>query len=153
MAKFGCYSSALIVDLTGGDENRSKGEAYVDMLSDPPAGEKAPLDLEGVTITIWMYVPRDAVGDPSKPNGAQMFVRDENLKSEYGSWFDLSGHTDEWVSLRLTPSRQTPPMGCMDEGFDPQNIIAVGVRVGAGTGSTATYSGPIYVDGIDWETD
>ena len=34
----------------------------------------------------------------------------------------------------------------MDAGFDPTKIISVGVKVGAGTGSTAVYNGPVYAD-------
>jgi hypothetical protein len=153
MAKFGCYSLALVVDLVGGDDNKSKGEAYVDMRFFPPAGVEAPVNLEGVPITIWVYVPGGAAGDPSKSNGAQLFVKDQNWKSEYGTWFNLVGYTDRWVPLWLTPSRQEPPMGYKDEGFDPSGIIVVGVKISAGNNSTATYNGPIYVDGVDWETD
>jgi hypothetical protein len=153
MAKFGCYSLALAVDLVGGDVNKSRGEAYVDMRSTPPTGVEAPLDLEGVLVTVWVYVPADAAGDPSKPNGIQVFVKDQNWKSQYGTRLPLPGHTDEWVLMNLTPSRHTPPMGYMDEEFDPSNIIAVGIKIGASTNSTAAYVGPIYVDGVTWEID
>ena len=149
-AKFGCYSLRLAVDLVGGDENKSKGEAYVDMRFFPPTGMEAPLNLEGVPITVWVYVPGSAAGDPSKPNGVQVFVKDKNWKNEYGTWLDLPNYTDKWIPITLTPSRQQPPMGYMDEGFDPSAIIAVGVKIGAGTPSTATYQGPIYVDGVNW---
>lgn len=150
-AKFGCYSLKLTVDLAGGHKNKSKGEAYVDMQFFPPPGVEAPVDLEGVPITVWVYVPGDAAGDPSKPNGVQVFVKDKSGKNEYGSWFNLLDHyTDKWIPTKLTPSKQTPPMGDMDEGFDPSEIIVVGVKIGAGTNSMETYSGLIYVDGVTW---
>jgi len=40
--------------------------------------------------------------------------------------------------------------GYMEQGFDPRQIIAVGIKIGAGGGSTAVYQGPIYVDAVDW---
>jgi hypothetical protein len=149
-ARFGCYSLRLTVDLAGGHENKSKGEAYVDMVWFPPTGVEAPVNLEGVPITIWVYVPTAAAGDPDRPNGVQVFVKDQGSLNEYGGWFNLPGYTDKWIPLGLTPSTQPPPMGYMDTGFDPSNIILVGVKIGAGTNSTATYRGPIYVDGVSW---
>jgi hypothetical protein len=38
----------------------------------------------------------------------------------------------------------------MEPGFDPNQIISVGVKMGVGGGSTATYKGPIFIDGVDW---
>jgi hypothetical protein len=142
MAKLGCYSLELTVDLVGGHENKSRGEAYIDM--------KTAVDLEDVPIAAWVYVPEGAGGDSSTPNGVQLFVKDHNWRSEYGAWFDIPGNTNEWIELGLTPSRHPPPMGDMEEEFDPGNVVAVGVRIGTGSGSAATYSGPIYVDGVNW---
>ncbi len=150
MAKFGCYSLKLAVDLVGGHANKSKGEAYVDMRYFAPTGVKAPVNLDNVLITVWVYVPGGAAGDSDRPNGVQVFVKDQNWKNEYGTWFNLPDYTDKWVPINLTPSRQTPRAGYMDEGFDPSKIIVVGVKIGTGTNSVATYRGPIYVDGVNW---
>lgn len=150
MARFGCYSLKLSVDLVGGHNNKSKGETYVDMRYFAPAGVRAPVNLAGVEITAWVFVPGAAAGDPSKPNGVQVFVKDESFKNEYGTWFNLPGYTDRWIPIRLTPSKTPPPDGFMNPGFDPAKIIVVGVKIGAGTNSTTTYSGPIYVDGVNW---
>ena len=120
------------------------------MLLFPPPGIQAPINLEDVLITVWVYAPGGAAGDPNRPNGVQVFVKDQNWLSEYGAWFNLSGYTDRWIPITLTPSRQPPPGVYMDAGFDPSNIIVVGVKIGAGTNSEATYSGPIYIDGVTW---
>jgi hypothetical protein len=149
-AKFGCYSLELTVDLAGGHENKSKGEAYIDMRFYPPTAIGVPANLEGVPIIVWVYVPEHAAGDPEKPNGIQVFVKDQDWKAEYGTWFNLLGYTDKWVPVQLTPSRTAPSNGFMDPGFDPTKIIVVGVKIGTGTNSTATYTGPIYVDGVNW---
>jgi serine/threonine protein kinase len=147
-AKFGCYSLELTVDLIGNDPQQSKGEAFVDLISPPSIN--APVNLEGVEITIWAYVPRKAAGDSNHPSGIQVFVKDREKRSEYGSWLNLTGNTDKWVPVRLTPSKEMPPDGHKDQGFDPTNLVAVGLKISAGTNSTATYSGPIYVDGVSW---
>ncbi len=149
-AKFGCYSMKLTVDLIGGDEKKGKGEAYVDMRYFPPMGVKAPVNLENVPITIWVYVPAGAAGESDRPNGVQVFVKDQNWKNEYGTWFNLPNYTDRWVPISLTPSRQKPLMGYIDEGFDPSKIVVVGVKIGAGKDSKAIFKGPIYVDGVNW---
>lgn len=149
VAKFGCYSLKLTVDLGDRRVNKSKGEAYVDMRFFPPAKVTTPLNLEeDVQISAWVYVP-GAAGSPDRPNGVQLFVKDQNWRSEYGSWFNLTSAS--WISVTLTPLRTTPLHGgYMESGFDPTKIIMVGIKVGAGAGSETPYLGPIYVDAIDW---
>jgi uncharacterized repeat protein (TIGR02543 family) len=150
-AKIGSYSLKLAVDLVGGDGNKSKGEAYVDMVAHPPRGTQAPINLEGVRISVWVYIPKEALGDTDKPNGIQVFVKDNDWRSEYGTWQNITSDTvDKWYEVTLTPSRSAPQDGFMTPGFDPTQIRAVGVKIGAGTNSTATYQGAIYVDGVNW---
>jgi len=150
MAKFGCYSLQLTVDLVSGHENKSKGEAYVDMRFFAPTGVNVPVNLEGVRITAWVYVPGDAAGDPESPNGVQIFVKDNTVKSksEYATWFNLRDYTDRWIRISLSPSREAPPDGYMDSGFDPTKIIIIGIKIG--TGKNSIYRGPIYIDGVNW---
>jgi hypothetical protein len=102
-------------------------------------------------ISVWVYVSKEAVGDPNKPNGIQLFVKDQNWYSEYGTWFNLAGNTDKWVQISFTPSIIAPPNGgYVDSLFDPSKIITVGVKIGAGGGSTTSFKGPIYIDGVNW---
>jgi hypothetical protein len=150
MAKFGCYSLELTVDLVGAHANKSKGEAYVNLVNFPPSGIKAPLNLEGIEITIWVFAPKRAIGDSLYPNGLQVFVKDQQDKSEYGSWVNLTGKTDQWVPIKLIPSKVMPKDGHKDPDFDPTILTQVGIKIGSGSNSTATYAGPIYVDGVNW---
>lgn len=144
IARAGCHSLRLIVDLVGEHPNNSKGEAYVN-LSDP-------IDLENVDISVRVRYPKAAVGNPSFPNGAQVFVKDKNYNGEYGTWLafdeDLAG---KWVELKLKPSKNGADVGFMKPGFDPTKIMMVGIQIAAGGGSTACYSGPIYIDAINWQ--
>ncbi len=143
-AKLGRHSLKLSVDLEGGHPNRSKGEAYVTI----------PVqNLEGRPITVWVYVPREALGDPQNPNGIQVFVKDNDRswRSEYGTWWDIiPGRVDSWQQVTLTPGRSAPLDGYMAPGFDPTQIRAVGVKVAIGEKSVAKYRGPIYMDAVDW---
>lgn len=141
-AKFCKHSLELAANLEGGHPNRSKGETFVEI----------PVqNLESKPITVWVYVPAKALGEPAKPNGVQVFVKDSHSRSEYGRWSDITaGTVSTWQQITLTPSTSPPSGGYMDPGFDPTQIKTVGVKVAIGDGSKASYSGPIYVDSVDW---
>ncbi|MDP2942028.1 MAG: hypothetical protein Q8O36_00725, partial [Candidatus Omnitrophota bacterium] len=143
-AALGTYSLQLNTNLIGGSQTNSNGEAYVDMRYTPPSGVSAPVNLNGVPVTIWVYCPTGSRGDNNNPNGIQIFVKDETWKSEYSTWVNIFENV--WFKVTLIPSTTAPQNGWMDAGFDPTKIISVGVKIGAGTGSTATYNGPIYAD-------
>ena len=147
-AKQGEFALKLMIDLRGGHPNLSKGEAWVDMRTSPPAGVRAPLDLTGKTVTIWAYAPVGAQGDPSRPNGFQVFVKDSTWKGEYGPWQNIVEGV--WVPVTLKVSTTQPAGGWMAPGFDPSRIIAVGFKVGAGGGSTKAYKGVLWIDAVGW---
>lgn len=144
----GDYSLKMIMDLVGGHKERGKGEAWVNMLENPPYGEHIPVNLRGRTVTIWVYAPRGARGERSRPNGFQVFVKDKDYKSQYGPWHNVT--EEGWFEISLKVSPFKPIGGHMDTGFDPGQIIAVGVKMGAGGSSKAVYEGPIYLDAVDW---
>jgi hypothetical protein len=150
IAKFGVYSMKMAVHLVGSHPQRSNGEAVVDMRYSPPKGVKTPINLEGRLITAWVKVPANMAGPESRPNGVELLVKDQNWKSEYGTWFNLTDCTDPWTSVTLTPSKRRPPNGFMDKGFDPTRIVSIGVKIGTGDGSTEEYKGFVYVDGVNW---
>jgi hypothetical protein len=140
--RLGKHSLKLITDFEGGHTTRSKGEVYVSIdvqkLKDKP-------------ITVWVYVPKEALGESKKPNGIQVFAKDSVWRSEYGAWTDITSDTvDKWCEVTLTPSIIAPQGGSMTAGFDPAQILEVGVKVAIGEGSQDTYEGPIYIDAVDW---
>ena len=102
----------------------------MDMRNSKPPGVQLPANLEGVPITIRVFVPGTGAGDPRLPNGLQVLVKDDSWRSEYGTWLNLSGMTDTWITVQLTPSREKPRDGHMDPGFDPTRIIMVGLKIG-----------------------
>lgn len=143
----GQASLMLSMNLAGGDAQRSQGAAYIDLQSNPPGEETPPLDLTDRVITARVYGPPGSVGDPEHPNGFQLFVKDSQFRSKYSSWQNIT--ESEWMTLTLRVDRNLPVGGYMDDEFDPARIIFVGVKMGTGGGSTATYNGPIYVDAVD----
>ncbi len=138
----GRHSLKLVMDLIGGDAHKSKGEAWVDM------SKKPPIDLANRTITAWVYAPPGSSGETDHPNGFQLFVKDEKWRSEYGPWNNVI--EGQWVQISLVVSTSPPKDGYMSTGFDPSRIIAVGVKMGAGGGSTAKFNGAVYIDAVDW---
>lgn len=137
----GSGSLKLTVNLIGKHENNSKGEAFVEL--------RQQENLQGQTITAWIYAPAGSAGDFGNPNGVQVFVKDNSFRrSLYGTWTKILEGT--WFEVSLTVSTTKPIDGYIDKDFDPQSIVMVGVKVAIGTGSNATYNGPIYVDAVDW---
>jgi hypothetical protein len=147
-AKDGEHSLKCLMDLIGEDSQKSKGEVWVDMSDNPPSGKTIPTDLTNRTISAWVYAPRGSKGDRNRPNGFQIFVKDENWKTEYGPWANVV--EGQWVKISLTVSATKPASGYKDAEFDPSRIMAIGVKMGAGGGSTAKFDGTIYIDAIDW---
>ena len=150
-AKDGQFSLKLDIVLTGNHEQNSRGEAWVDMRYFPPPALQmpfTPLDLNNRTITMWVYAPSGAIGETNRPNGLQIFVKDVHWNGSYSTWTNVV--ENEWVQLSFTVSNAAVEGGYIEPGFDPSQIIAVGVKMAAGGGSAAVYQGPIYVDAVSW---
>jgi len=147
-AKSGFYSLAMITDLIGSDISHSQGETFVNLIVNPPPGVTAPVNLEGIGITCWVYAPACATGDPEHPNTIQLFVKDDFARSEYAAPVDVLSGT--WFQISLMPSKIKPPGGSMDDSFDPNSVALVGVRIKAPEGSSQRYRGKVYVDACGW---
>jgi len=149
-AKRGRSSLEMQMDLAGGDARRSKGEAWVNWKNTPPASAKVPADLTDHVVTAWVYAPQDSKGDPDKPNGFQLFLKDDQWRSLYGRWQDIT-IVDAWAEISMTVSLDESACEHMDPGFDPSRIMAIGVKMGAGEGSRAPFKGSVFVDAVDWK--
>lgn len=144
----GAYSLEVDVSLLGGDTILSKGEVWVNMKENPPSGISTPIDLSGKEICACVFTPPGSAGNMSRPNGLQLFVKDQQWKSLYGSW--KNNAAENWNHLNLTVNDTKPSGGWIDSGFDPTAIIAVGVKIATGQGSSAIFNGTIHIDSIDW---
>ena len=141
-AKICKHSLKLTLDLEGSHKSRSKGEVFVDI----------PVqDLGGKSLSVWVFIPKTAVGSITHPNGVQVFVKDNNNKSEYGTWWEITpSKTGTWQQVTLTPSSTAPAYGSMEDGFDPTHIKYIGVKFATSEGSKDKYNGSVYIDGFDW---
>jgi len=92
-------------------------------------------------------IPPEAVADP--PNGIQVFFKDSNWRSKYSSWKNIGNEiiTNEWV--QITVNTATEQWG-YDEGANLSQVRLVGVKIGTGGQSTATFSGYIWIDSVNW---
>ena len=157
-AKNGSASLRCTVNLQGGDETQlpnTKGEAWVDMQNNRPTGvTTVPVDLSNKTVSVWVWLPEEAAGDTRRPNGIQIFFKDANWRNRYSSWNNIGNppyglETNTWVQITVNTATET---WAYDEpGFDMTRVRAVGVKIGAGGGSTATFNGSIWIDSFDWQ--
>ena len=145
----GAASLAAVLDLKGGDANRSQGEAFVDVSNTPPSPGQTSLNLACRPVSCWVYVPTCAVGDGGAPNQVQLFAKNANGKSEYGTPVTVA--RNQWFKVDLRPSTVKPEGGFIDAGFTPTAIDQLGIRFKAPGGSTTQYRGKVYIDACGWQ--
>ena len=131
----GNASLAMIMDLVGGDAHKSQGEAYVAL--------NTPVNVKCKPISCWVYVPTCGVGDSGAPNQIQLFAKDAQNKSEYGTPVNVV--RNEWFQVTFRPSTVQPYNGFMDPLFDPTKISLLGVKFRAGSPQNL-YRGKVYLD-------
>lgn len=130
----------LWVNLIGGDRTRSKGEAWAEF--------EDPRDLRNRHVVATLFARQGARGDHSDPNGFQVFVKDTAHRALYGPYTRIVH--ERWMDVELMVTDTAPPTGWMEEGFDPTQIIALGIKIAAGGNSAAQYSGALYLDAVQW---
>ncbi|MFX1411729.1 MAG: hypothetical protein ACFFA6_15365 [Promethearchaeota archaeon] len=139
-AKTGQHALYLEIDVDDADHERRYGEVYVDI---------PYTNLDGVTITAWVYAPPGARGDdPDHPNGLHLFVKDHWWQSLYGTWQNIQ--EGGWTQVTLTVQKKEPVCGYMSYGFDPIYVEHIGINVCAGEGSA--YQGFLVLDTVDLQT-
>ncbi|MBI4472190.1 MAG: hypothetical protein HY646_05945 [Acidobacteria bacterium] len=126
-----------------------EGEVFVDLRTNPPSPEiVAPVNLEGKRMTVRAFAPAGAVGDPVRPNGFRLFVKDGNFKNFFGRFTNIE--ENNWMLIEATPSRSAPTGGFVDADFDPTQVLLLGFGISCGGNSQATFQGPIYIDMVSW---
>jgi hypothetical protein len=146
----GSYSLKLAFNIIGNSLDSSKGEAWVDMRAIPPIDDLAmPINLNKKTISMWIYAPNGSIGDYNSPNGIQLFVKDKNYKCEYGMWQPII--ENQWFRVTLNICSDCTEIGYIDRDFNPDEIVIVGVKMGAGGNSYKIFKGDIYIDYMNCE--
>lgn len=135
----GSYSLEMLMDLQIQNSNKRSGEAFVLY----PCG-----DLSGKKIVVDIYCPPGSGGTPSAYNGLQVFVKDSEYRCEYGKWINISLE-NTWYMIGLTVDGiPDGGGGFVQSGFDPTDIIQIGVKMSLNSYATQDYLGSIYVDNV-----
>ena len=140
----GEYSLAMSVHLNAADADLNGGAAFV----------MVPGNMAGSPITAWLKLPKGATGDPAHPNGVQLFVKDQDFRIQMSAWQNIGTDIpeDQWTKIKFTPATTNPTGGYTDAGFDPSQVIVVGVKLSAGNGSQTPFHGVCYLDIVTVET-
>jgi hypothetical protein len=106
------------------------------------------VNLEGATISCWLWLPQGSAGASNARNGVQLFCKSEDAHGNWWSWYSQwtniqPAWEEHWVEF--TANLATPP-GHRDAQWDPTNVVAVGVKAAINDRSTATLTGHIYLD-------
>jgi hypothetical protein len=136
----------LEAHLVGQHPNYSKGEVFLDLRYFPGLECRVPVDLSQCKITVQGNVPNIFVGEKSRPNGVQVFVKDDGWRCQYGKWVNITRGGS--YKGDLSPTIGQIPLGYTEEGFNPKKIRIIGVKFAIGTNSSATYDGLLYVTKI-----
>ena len=153
-AHSGLSSLRITTNLLGGHPNLAQGEVYVDLKNHPPRGSRAPFDLDGTEIGCWVFFPQGSSGQRDAPNGLQLFLKSgTDYQSFYSPWKNIDRSWEgRWTRHTLNTSNTSRSPGYVDAGFDPHDIVAVGIKVGINSHSTASLKKPIYIDDFFFKT-
>jgi len=127
--------------LAGGHPHDSKGEIFLDLTSQ----QEFPRNMQGMQITALVKAPAGFLGEGSRPNGAQAFVKDAQWRSQYGPWVNVT-QADTWLRVALVVG--AAGAAYTDQGFEPTDVRLVGVKFAIGEGSRSRYTGPLYVKDV-----
>ncbi len=108
-----------------------------------------PDNMNGQSVEAWVRPATGMTGDPSRPNGIQLFAKDQNYKSQMSVWKNIGTEIPEnqWTKLVLIPTATTnQTIGDSDAGFDPERILLIGVKLGVGGYSAVSVLSTCSVD-------
>ena len=135
----------LGMDISSTDQNNTEGEIYFDVRSDVPGlGWNQPINFTGQPLRVLIQVPEGMIGPEEEPNGARIFVEDDSMRLQYGSWTNLK-LADNWYELVLEPTSGEIPMGYTDPDFDASKIVKIGINIATKEGSETDFDGEIRV--------
>ncbi|MFH1664832.1 MAG: hypothetical protein ABIA77_01655, partial [Candidatus Omnitrophota bacterium] len=117
------------LDMRTGDEHCSRGEMYLDMRYDIPGlAWQAPIDMRGEEISFLFKLDEDFEYDPLFPCNIQVFAKDSNWNTQYGTKVEMEKCSD-WIRVSLVPTEGNINFGYTDAGFDPAEIVMIGLSV------------------------
>ena len=143
----------LDVDLSSTGDINKEGEIYIDLSKNVPGlNWSEPVNFTLHPIKMLVNIPPELVGSQYKPNGVRIFVEDENMNMQYGTWVNLK-EANKWYQIELTPTFGEVPMGYTDEEFDPSKIRRIGVSLATQEGSNTSFEGDVRLKFLDGSGD
>ncbi|MFC1570532.1 LamG-like jellyroll fold domain-containing protein, partial [Candidatus Omnitrophota bacterium] len=143
----------LNMDMSSLSEDRTEGEVFFNVTSDVPGlNWNGPVNLTSRSLRVLVEVPQGMVGASYAPTGARIFVEDENMNLQYGTWVNLK-EGGKWYQLELTPTFGEVPMGSTDEGFDPSKIKKIGINFATQPNSGVDFMGEVRMKFLDGASD
>ena len=143
----------LNMDISSSSEDRTEGEVFFNVTSDVPGlNWNGPVNLTSRPLKMLIEVPQGMVGVSYAPTGARLFVEDENMNLQYGTWVNLK-EGGKWYQLELTPTFGEVPMGSTDEGFDPSKIKKIGINFATQPNSGVDFMGEVRMKFLDGASD
>ncbi len=140
----GSYSLELQVDIAGNDPDLPpNGEVVTDLQDIAHVPRDYSVDLDGETVTAWVFVSAGHEGESPRSNFLQVFVKDASpgVIGLYGEKVNIPT-AGGWLEVGLEVGPDTAD-------FDPTRIRLIGVKVGIGEGSSAEIVDSIYIDRIE----
>jgi len=137
----------LSVDLRPGDSQYSQGEMYLDLRYDIPGIQwQGPFDMTDKEISFKFKLDDNFEQNPNYLSSIQVFVKDENFNTQYGTEVELVKSGD-WIEVSLIPTEDNINFGYTDLGFDPSKIVMIGLRIAEPENAPANlnYLGNIYI--------
>jgi len=123
----------VAVSLDSARAGMTNGEMYLDMRYDIPGYNfQSPLNLSEADEKISFYFRIDDKFLQNTPYNStiQVFVKDNKWRSQYGSKVVITRENiDRWVEVFLKPTASAQGQGYTDAGFDPTNVVMLGIRV------------------------
>ncbi len=119
---------------------RTKGEAFVDLRYNdyglPGYSRGSGVDLSNYKVRVTLDIPSGLPGAANAPNGVQIFLKSgTDWAGWYGGWtnIDSPGKMTVEVNVKGTAPNWVVP------GFDPTNIVGLGVKLGTGGNAPDDY--------------
>jgi len=129
-------------DIDGSVSSHKQGEIFLDLQYN--AGNvSGPLSLKDQEISFLIKLPEGALAD-GNPLIVQVFAKDNEWRSQYGTEVTIT-KDGSWYKVSLSPSETNPPWGITDDGFDPDNVRLIGIRIKTPYDNASVYDGSILV--------
>jgi len=142
----GVQALQLNPNLRGGDTDiyqHTETVAYFNNAIPEGFSTSGPYDLTGKAVSCFVYLPSELAPSGNPQAYIQLFVKDKDFRNQFNPALDIvPANVNQWLQLNLTVGQG----GGMDNGFDSQQINALGISIKLHHQATLNYAGSLYID-------